>query len=203
MRRAAPPLSAPVYAHILDICWTRLAASILSACFYWRSFGDSNPCFRRERAKGAYASLPIKFCVALRLSGFGPRPCGTRFGREGSGAPSRSRSLASACCRSRRSLNRSGGASASARARAISKVSIAAAGDGAVPPTRTARLIAREVAEEAEAFENDAFAALATAVAKRKSRPASPRPALASTSLAGYVRRPCPSATCSPCGAYA
>jgi len=62
-------------------------------------------------------------------------------------------------------------------------VSIAAAGDGAVPPTRTARLIAREVAEEAEVFENDAFAALATAVAKRKSRPASP--ALASTSLAG------------------
>ena len=51
----------------------------------------------------------------------------------------------------------------------------ALAGDGAVPPTRTARLIAREVAEEAEAFENDAFAALATAVAKRKSRPASPR----------------------------
>ena len=27
----------------------------------------------------------MKFCVALRLSGFGPRPCGTRFGREGSG----------------------------------------------------------------------------------------------------------------------
>jgi hypothetical protein len=27
----------------------------------------------------------MKFCVALRLSGFGPRPCGTRFGGEGSG----------------------------------------------------------------------------------------------------------------------
>jgi hypothetical protein len=54
-------------------------------------------------------------------------------------------------------------------------------GDSAAPPTRTARLIAREVAEEAQAFENDALAALAAGFAKRRSRPASP--VLASASL--------------------
>lgn len=54
-------------------------------------------------------------------------------------------------------------------------------GDSAAPPTRTARLIAREVVEEARAFENDALAALAAGFAKRKSRPVGP--ALASAAL--------------------
>jgi hypothetical protein len=46
--------------------------------------------------------------------------------------------------------------------------------DGASPPTKTARLIAREVAEEAHAFENDALTALAAGFAKRKFRPTGP-----------------------------
>ena len=53
----------------------------------------------------------------------------------------------------------------------------ALAGDGAVPPTRTARLIAREVAEEAEAFENDAFAALATSGCQARVETRQPAPA--------------------------
>ena len=53
----------------------------------------------------------------------------------------------------------------------------ALAGDGAVPPTRTARLIAREVAEEAEAFENDAFAALATSGCQAQVQTRQPAPA--------------------------
>jgi hypothetical protein len=55
-------------------------------------------------------------------------------------------------------------------------------GDSAALPTRTARLVAREVAEEAQAFENDALAALAEGFAKRKARPAGP--VLASAALA-------------------
>ena len=40
--------------------------------------------------------------------------------------------------------------------------------DGATPATKTARLIAREIAQEANAFENDAVAALNAGFAKRK-----------------------------------
>src|SRR4029077_6427086 len=36
--------------HELDTSWTPIGSSGLSYCFYWRSLGDSNPCFRRERA---------------------------------------------------------------------------------------------------------------------------------------------------------
>ena len=46
-------------------------------------------------------------------------------------------------------------------------------GDGAAR-TRTARLIAREIVEEAQAFENDALAALAASLAKPKPRRAGP-----------------------------
>jgi hypothetical protein len=42
--------------------------------------------------------------------------------------------------------------------------------DGAARLTKTARLIAREIAEEACAFENDTLAELAAGLAKRKSR---------------------------------
>jgi hypothetical protein len=42
--------------------------------------------------------------------------------------------------------------------------------DGAGPLTKTARLIAREIAEEAHAFENDTLAQLAAGLGKRKSR---------------------------------
>jgi hypothetical protein len=35
---------------LLDIRWTPAAMFLLSGWFCWRSLGDSNPCFRRERA---------------------------------------------------------------------------------------------------------------------------------------------------------
>jgi hypothetical protein len=41
-------------------------------------------------------------------------------------------------------------------------------------PTKTARLIAREIAEEAQGFENEALATLAAALTKRKSRQSVP-----------------------------
>ena len=47
---------------------------------------------------------------------------------------------------------------------------LAAALGGKGAPTRTARLIAREIIEEAQAFENDALAALATKLIKSNSR---------------------------------
>jgi hypothetical protein len=46
--RAHPPTL--VHARLLDIRWTPSAESMLSHCNHWRSLGDSNPCFRRERA---------------------------------------------------------------------------------------------------------------------------------------------------------
>src|SRR5262249_47407136 len=35
---------------ILKVSLKSRSCAFLSACFYWRSLGDSNPCFRRERA---------------------------------------------------------------------------------------------------------------------------------------------------------
>ena len=46
----------------------------------------------------------------------------------------------------------------------------ALAGDGGVPSPRSARLIAREIAEEAQAFENNALADLAAAFPEVKAR---------------------------------
>jgi len=48
---------------------------------------------------------------------------------------------------------------------------LAGALTGKGAPTRTARLIAREIVEEAQTFENDALAALAAAPAKPRARP--------------------------------
>jgi hypothetical protein len=53
--------------------------------------------------------------------------------------------------------------------------------DGAAPVTKAARRIAREVAEEAHAFENGALTALAAGFAKRKAR--ANGPALPTASL--------------------
>lgn len=53
----------------------------------------------------------------------------------------------------------------------------ALAGNGAEPSPRSARLIAREIAEEAQAFENDALAALAAGFPEVKARQADAVPA--------------------------
>ena len=73
MRRISPRFSTLVQARILDIYWTRCRIERLSTWKHWRSLGDSNPCFRRERAKRAYASLPrrcpISSIVPCRCEG--------------------------------------------------------------------------------------------------------------------------------------
>jgi hypothetical protein len=42
--------SMPVRTRLLDSCWTPTDDFIISILFYWRSLGDSNPCFRRKKA---------------------------------------------------------------------------------------------------------------------------------------------------------
>src|SRR5262245_46154595 len=45
--------SMPVHKRLLDSCWTLTKRFRISDWLYWRSLGDSNPCFRRERATRA------------------------------------------------------------------------------------------------------------------------------------------------------